>query len=150
MATTSTSQPSRSLLETLQVFSNRSTKRQKLDNDPVEHFVELAPTLLHSSASNSDRKRNDDSENQKKSKYDYDKTHTKKDSCKSDEWQGDVERYQKRLEREREEMEAIARTREELKKEQVELWGVYKYGLKQIIGLNDLGDAPDAILPGNF
>lgn len=30
------------------------------------------------------------------------------------------------------------------------VWGVYIYGLKHVLALNDLSDAPDAILPGNF
>jgi hypothetical protein len=30
------------------------------------------------------------------------------------------------------------------------VWGVYLYGLKHVMALNDLSDAPDAILPGNF
>jgi hypothetical protein len=47
-------------------------------------------------------------------------------------------------------MESITKTRKEIHEQQVELWGVYKYGLEKIAGLNDLGDAPDAILPGNF
>lgn len=33
---------------------------------------------------------------------------------------------------------------------QTELWDVYKFGLTKISNINDLRDAPDAILPGNF
>ena len=91
----------------------------------------------------------------KESKYDETseekKTASEKvSSRKSSEWQADVERYQKLLDKEREEMESITKTRKEIHEQQVELWGVYKYGLEKIAGLNDLGDAPDAILPGNF
>lgn len=35
-------------------------------------------------------------------------------------------------------------------KSQLYLWDVYKYGLQSVLKLNDLRDAPDAILPGNF
>ena len=31
-----------------------------------------------------------------------------------------------------------------------DLWSVYEYGLERISRLNDLRDAPDAVLPGNF
>jgi hypothetical protein len=64
--------------------------------------------------------------------------------------QNDVARYEQCLQSEQKEREGIAKTRQEIYRQQVELWGVYKYGLEQIASLNDLGDAPDAILPGNF
>jgi len=35
-------------------------------------------------------------------------------------------------------------------KRQTEFWDVYKYALTKVSKLNDLRDAPDAILPGNF
>lgn len=40
--------------------------------------------------------------------------------------------------------------KKEIYKEQIELWGVYMYGLQHVMTLNDLAAAPDAILPGNF
>jgi hypothetical protein len=65
-------------------------------------------------------------------------------------WLADVERYEQRLERERAETQAVETARQQLLREQVELWGVYHHGLTKIAGLTDLSDAPDAILPGNF
>jgi hypothetical protein len=62
----------------------------------------------------------------------------------------DVARYQELQKQEQDELDAIQAKRQQLKREQVELWGVYTYGLEKIAGLPDLGVAPDAILPGNF
>ena len=60
-----------------------------------------------------------------------------------------VERYEKLLDLERNEMKAIDNTRKRIYQHQVDLWGMYTYGLKKIAGVNDLGDSPDAFLPGN-
>jgi flagellar biosynthesis/type III secretory pathway protein FliH len=75
---------------------------------------------------------------------------TTNDDQNSKLYQTDVARYEQCLQAEQKECEGIAKTRQEIYRQQVELWGVYKYGLEQIASLNDLGDAPDAILPGNF
>ena len=46
--------------------------------------------------------------------------------------------------------ERIESARKQVYKDQVEMWGVYKYGLQHVKELTDLSAAPDAILPGNF
>lgn len=56
-------------------------------------------------------------------------------------------KLQKQLSREIAQMEE---TRKQVAQKQCELWDVYKYGLLKISNLNDLRDAPDAIMPGNF
>ena len=65
--------------------------------------------------------------------------------------QEDIKRYK---EMEAEQINAIQKideARNEFYKDQVQkVWGVYTYGLNHVLGLNDLSDAPDAILPGNF
>ena len=47
-------------------------------------------------------------------------------------------------------IEKIQDAKQQVYKDQVEIWGVYKYGLQHVLALNDLSAAPDAILPGNF
>lgn len=47
-------------------------------------------------------------------------------------------------------MADLQAAQQSLKQDQVALWGVYRYGLQHVLGLNDLASAPDAILPGNF
>ena len=64
--------------------------------------------------------------------------------------QTDMERYKQLIQQEQAEIDAIQAKRQRIKQEQVEVWGVYKYGLEKIANLPDLGLAPDAILPGNF
>eukprot|EP00531_Pseudo-nitzschia_arenysensis_P011286 CAMPEP_0116149436 /NCGR_PEP_ID=MMETSP0329-20121206/18948_1 /TAXON_ID=697910 /ORGANISM="Pseudo-nitzschia arenysensis, Strain B593" /LENGTH=214 /DNA_ID=CAMNT_0003645753 /DNA_START=23 /DNA_END=667 /DNA_ORIENTATION=+ len=45
----------------------------------------------------------------------------------------------------------IEMARQKVHSDQIQqVWGVYKYGLKHVLALNDLSNAPDAILPGNF
>lgn len=183
-------QQQQTLNDTLRRYADRSskTKRRRLNEDPIDRFVRLAPSILSvdmkettmaattttrampimkgdktedpakekieknettiTTAIESDK---DDSGVEKEAKQEdnggkLDKTETKQ-SCR---WQTDIERYEKLFAQEREAIESIARARERIKKHQVDLWGVYQYGLRQISGLNDLGDAPDAILPGNF
>ncbi|KAG7343742.1 hypothetical protein IV203_021750 [Nitzschia inconspicua] len=58
--------------------------------------------------------------------------------CEQDEWNLQVA------------TDRIQQAKERVQKDQVELWGVYRYGLQHVMGLNDLASAPDAILPGNF
>jgi hypothetical protein len=100
--------------------------------DCLQRFIELAPSIILS------------------------KTTTSSVIAKTNEDQNallhqtDVARYEECLLSEQKECEGIDKTRQEIYRQQVELWGVYKYGLEQIASLNDLGDAPDAILPGNF
>jgi hypothetical protein len=62
----------------------------------------------------------------------------------------DLQRYQELSKQAQDELDSIAEQRQEIYTKQVELWGAYKYGLEKISNLNDLGEAPDAILPGNF
>mmetsp|Transcript_862 Transcript_862/g.1803 ORF Transcript_862/g.1803 Transcript_862/m.1803 type:complete len:214 (+) Transcript_862:47-688(+) len=48
-------------------------------------------------------------------------------------------------------MNRIEAARKRVANDQVQhIWGLYMYGLKHVLALNDLSDAPDAILPGNF
>lgn len=48
------------------------------------------------------------------------------------------------------ELQQMEQRRKDVLQKQTELWDVYKFGLEKISNLNDLRDAPDAILPGNF
>lgn len=64
--------------------------------------------------------------------------------------QADLKRYRSLLQEQDEEIENIERARKRVRQQQVDLWDVYKYGLQQIGNLQDLSQAPDAILPGNF
>jgi hypothetical protein len=48
------------------------------------------------------------------------------------------------------EIKQLEEKRVAVKQKQVDFWGVYKYALEKVSNLNDLRDAPDAILPGNF
>lgn len=48
-------------------------------------------------------------------------------------------------------LKKIEMARQQVHSDQVQkVWGVYMYGLKHVLALNDLSNAPDAILPGNF
>jgi len=73
------------------------------------------------------------------------KRNTAKIVCLKEE---DLKRYE---EMEQEQINAIRKineARKEVHINQVQnVWGVYTYGLKHVLGLNDLSDAPDAILP---
>jgi len=73
------------------------------------------------------------------------KRNTTKTVCLKEE---DLKRYE---EMEQEQINAIRKineARKEVHTNQVQnVWGVYTYGLKHVLGLNDLSDAPDAILP---
>jgi hypothetical protein len=62
----------------------------------------------------------------------------------------DLQRYQELSKQAQDELDSIADQRQQIYTNQIELWGAYKYGLEKISNLNDLGEAPDAILPGNF
>jgi len=46
-------------------------------------------------------------------------------------------------------IEEIERRRIQAKQKQVDFWNLYKFSLEKVSNLNDLRDAPDAILPGN-
>lgn len=59
-------------------------------------------------------------------------------------------RYKKMEEEQTKVLEGIEKARQRVFSDQSDLWGVYKYGLQHVLNLNDLSDAPDAILPGNF
>ena len=48
------------------------------------------------------------------------------------------------------EIQGLEDQRIQARQKQVEVWGIYKYALEKVSNLNDLRDAPDAILPGNF
>ena len=50
----------------------------------------------------------------------------------------------------KQELEQMENKRLETRQKQIEFWGLYKYALEKVSKLNDLRDAPDAILPGNF
>ena len=63
----------------------------------------------------------------------------------------DLEEYEEAEKAQEEALKKIERAREIVYKDQVQkVWGVYLYGLKHVLALNDLSHAPDAILPGNF
>jgi hypothetical protein len=63
----------------------------------------------------------------------------------------DIKRYKEMEDEQINTIQKIDEARNEFYKDQVQkVWGVYTYGLNHVLGLNDLSDAPDAILPGNF
>ena len=65
--------------------------------------------------------------------------------------QEDIKRYKEMEDEQINAIQKIDEARNEFYKDQVQkVWGVYTYGLNHVLGLNDLSDAPDAILPGNF
>lgn len=48
------------------------------------------------------------------------------------------------------EIQDLEDRRVQARQKQTEFWGIYKYALEKVSNLNDLRDAPDAILPGNL
>jgi len=63
----------------------------------------------------------------------------------------DLARYHEAEDVQKQALKKIERARRTVYNDQVQhVWGVYMYGLKHVLALNDLSDAPDAILPGNF
>ena len=48
------------------------------------------------------------------------------------------------------EIQDLEDRRVQVRQKQTEFWGTYKYALEKVSNLNDLRDAPDAILPGNL
>ena len=63
----------------------------------------------------------------------------------------DLAQCQEAEKTQQEALKRIERARKKVYNDQVQqVWGVYMYGLKHVLALNDLSDAPDAILPGNF
>lgn len=68
-------------------------------------------------------------------------------NVEDDRW---IKLLKQRKERVLEEMSKIEAQRRETMAKLADVWGVYKHGLEKISRLNDLRDAPDAILPGNF
>jgi hypothetical protein len=64
--------------------------------------------------------------------------------------QQDEIRFKRMEEEQSTALEGIEKAKQRVFADQADLWGVYKYGLQHVLNLNDLSDAPDAILPGNF
>lgn len=63
----------------------------------------------------------------------------------------DLKRYEEAEAAQRKALKNIETARLQVYNDQVQqVWGVYTYGLKHVLALNDLSDAPDSILPGNF
>ena len=63
----------------------------------------------------------------------------------------DLAQYKDAHKAQQEALNRIAKARRKVYNDQVQqVWGVYLYGLKHVLALNDLSNAPDAILPGNF
>mmetsp|Transcript_49 Transcript_49/g.107 ORF Transcript_49/g.107 Transcript_49/m.107 type:complete len:222 (-) Transcript_49:561-1226(-) len=63
----------------------------------------------------------------------------------------DLKKYEEATEKQKRALKNIERARKQIYSSQVQqVWGLYTYGLKHVLALNDLSDAPDAILPGNF
>jgi hypothetical protein len=58
--------------------------------------------------------------------------------------------YKEQIRKVQEEISQIQNQRTQFQTKQLELWGMYMYGLHKITTIGDLGDAPDAILPGNY
>lgn len=63
----------------------------------------------------------------------------------------DLAQYKEAEATQEEALKKIEMARQQVYSDQVQkVWGVYTYGLKHVLALNDLSNAPDAILPGNF
>lgn len=63
----------------------------------------------------------------------------------------DLLQYEEAEKLQNEAMNRIEAARQKVNNDQVQqVWGLYMYGLKHVLALNDLSNAPDAILPGNF
>ncbi len=63
----------------------------------------------------------------------------------------DLEDYDEAEKAQQEALKKIEQAREKVYKDQIQqVWGVYLYGLKHVLALNDLSNSPDSILPGNF
>ena len=63
----------------------------------------------------------------------------------------DLAQYMEAEAAQEEALKKIEIARQQVHSDQVQkVWGVYMYGLKHVLALNDLSNAPDAILPGNF
>ena len=58
--------------------------------------------------------------------------------------------YKQQIDQTKQDIKHIDDQKKQFYKKQLELWGMYRYGLQTITRTSDLGDAPDAILPGNF
>lgn len=69
---------------------------------------------------------------------------TKKVMCSKEQ---DLKEYQKRIEQQNDAVKKIHEAREEVYADQIRnVWGRYKYGLTHVLSLNDLKNAPDAIM----
>jgi hypothetical protein len=113
-------------------------QRPSAKKDPkkdASRFVELARAVLHSSSH-----------------------HVTKPTVTSASTSGDNQiipgsydsYYPKRRQQLAQQIKQLQQQRQQVVEQQVKVWDVYKYGLEKISNLNDLRDAPDAIMPGNF
>jgi hypothetical protein len=137
--------------------------------DQQEQFVRLVSTVLFTdssnhhaaaaaAASNNNSKdtttttthHNQSSTEKKETKTKQQQETDNKTTPSSSPIQDDLERYQSLLQQQDQHLDKIKKTRKRIRTQQAELWNVYQYGLQQIGNLQDLSQAPDAILPGNF
>ena len=176
---TTISAPQRSLKDGLDILSSRASKRKYRTTDSASkcrmRFAELAPTMTLTlpppcnrafiaaslKGEPQDTKEVDEEKpvedtpiisiNTKLESDDKTKTSSNnKQLAYQDLITEDLQRYQDLSKQAQNELDSIAEQRHQIYTKQVELWGAYKYGLEKISNLNDLGEAPDAILPGNF
>mgnify|MGYP003546682758 CR=1 FL=1 len=118
-------------LETAAVSSPPPVSRE----DATKRFVELAPTFFgHRLVARSDAV----------------KLVTQKEENSQNDLGNDIGHYQALLERCKEQERRHKEELEESLESIRELRRVYMYGLETVSELQDLSEAPDALLPGNF
>ncbi|KAL3905712.1 MAG: hypothetical protein SGILL_009566, partial [Bacillariaceae sp.] len=144
-------------------------KRRKLKDsasrdDAVDRFVDLsaAPALSKSlltrtrkvylketkkSTKESEAKSAEISEQQKDETTNSAEPEPKDQKEHFDLTQQDIEAIDQQEKQVLADMKAIENAKKQVYKDQVEVWGVYKYGLQHVKELTDLSAAPDAILP---
>lgn len=113
------------------------------DNDVGESAEEVAPAEEAETNAAEESKADDVSYDIKKKKEDA-VTVTLHFEAQDD------SRYKYMEEEQARALDGIEMAKQRVFNDQTDLWGVYKYGLQHVLNLNDLTDAPDAILPGNF
>mmetsp|Transcript_37153 Transcript_37153/g.90313 ORF Transcript_37153/g.90313 Transcript_37153/m.90313 type:complete len:203 (-) Transcript_37153:158-766(-) len=146
----------------LPLSSDTATTQNDHDKeDREDRFIQLASTVLFTDAScrkNIKRKREtkdasattptQNSDNKTVVKTEKDVTNPL--NLVDVHIQSDLDRYKELLKAEEEQIQHIEASRKRIRQEQVDLWGLYKYGLTKIKNLNDLSKAPDAVMPGNL
>ena len=150
--TMTSSLPQKSLADQIVFLSAPGRKRPRKGGgeDPKYVFAELASNLIGGTSSAPSKRPKGDaiSENDGNSAPDKDvaKPTVTKELMDND----DIQRYLALKKQSQSELDALTKQRELILKRQVRVWESYMYGLGKISRLNDVGSAPDAIMPGNF